>query len=165
MTARSFARPRGAVSCAVAVVMMYTGMAFGQASFTMLNAGDPHPSWAAPRINDVGHVVMVRAITSSYSGHPWLWTDDGSPLTAYPGAYVSNASRTRPRLQINDNDVIATNASNETSHLYDLAGEVSLAGSPVTMNYVIDINNSGQIAGYSASGATGRRCTLATSAG
>jgi hypothetical protein len=117
---------------------------------------DPHVSWSSPRINNVGHVVLLRVNTSNYGGNPFLWTGDWSTKTAYPGASVGNVSRGRPRIQINDNDVIATTDGNEHNHLYNTSGEISLAGSPVNLNYAIDINNADQISSYSAYGATGR---------
>lgn len=121
-----------------------------------LNEGDPHPSWAHARINNLGHVALVKATTSNYSGGVWLWTGDWSALASYVGTYVSVADRRKPPLQFNDLDRIAYSGSSYKTYLFDLSGQVSLGTEPSKLDYYIDVNNSNQIAAYSWNGSATR---------
>ena len=140
---------RGAPRLAIAVLPALLASTAG-AQITKLNAGDPHPSWGSPRINNVGHVALVRGITSSYSGGAWLWTGSWGALAPYAGSAVERwSSRNMPPMALNDLDRIGTCDGNTKTHLFGLGGEISLGTEPTRLDYVIDLNNANQIAAYS----------------
>lgn len=125
-------------------------------TFTMLNAGDAHPSWSVPRINNLGNVALIRATTSAYSGSVWLWTGDWSSLQAFTGAAMGNFIF-HPRLEFNDQDLIAFATGGDAVRVANLAGVITLGAAPTSLNYIIDINNNNRIAPFSWAGTNQNR--------
>lgn len=116
-------------------------------TFTRLNDGDPHPSWAVPRINNAGHVSLIRATTSSYSGAVYLWSGTWAGLAPFPGASMSNMVF-QPRIELNDLDRIAYTIGGEAVRTADLSGVIPLGAAPTSLNYAIDINNNNRVAAF-----------------
>lgn len=125
-------------------------------TFVKLNAGDPWPSWGVPRINNLGHVALIKATTSAYSGGVWLWTGEWSTLQSYSGASMGNFIFT-PRLELNDQDRIAYATGGDAVRIADVSGVITLGTAPTSLNYFIDINNDNRIAPYSWAGTNQNR--------
>ncbi|MDO9069585.1 MAG: FlgD immunoglobulin-like domain containing protein [Deltaproteobacteria bacterium] len=117
-------------------------------TFTKLNEGDPHRSWAVPRINNEGHVAMIKGTTSAYSGSAWLWTGSWATLSAFTGSSVGNMMF-QPRLEMNDLDRIAYTTGGEGVRICDTTGVVTLGAAPTSLNYRIDVNDSSRVAAFS----------------
>ncbi len=115
-------------------------------TFTKLNEGDPHVSWAHPRINNLGHVAMIRGNTTLYGGNPYLWTDTESPLVEYPGCSVAILTLLQPQMEINDHDRIAFQGGSNIVRVANTNGVIPMGPAPISIGYIIDINDNNRVA-------------------